>query len=145
MRCGVHRADLGAGGFGDEVRGALSARIDHLATKGLARRTGARVVFARDLLETLRERDLQTAVRQLEQSSGLAHRPLAKEGVVAGVYRQRVNLASGRFAMIDSGLGFSLVPWRPEMERRLGREISGMRQAGGGIAWSFGRPRGPSR
>ena len=43
--------------------------------------------------------------------------------------------------MIDSGLGFSLVPWRPEMERHLGREISGVRQAGG-IAWSFGPKRG---
>ena len=53
---------------------------------------------------------------------------------MAGVYRQRVSLASNRFVMIDSGHGFSLVLWRPEMERRLGREISGMRQAGGSIA-----------
>ena len=32
-----------------------------------------------------------------------------------GVYRQRVSLASGRFAMIDDGLGFQLVPWRPAL------------------------------
>jgi hypothetical protein len=137
--------DLGAGGFADEVRSAIAARVDHLAANGLARRTGSRVVFARDLLETLRARELEGAVRRLEQSSGLAHQPLADEGAVAGVYRQRLNLASGRFAMIDTGLGFSLVPWRPEMERHLGREISGLRQPGGGITWSFGRTRGPSR
>ena len=142
---GSRPADLGAGGFAEEVRGALSARIDHLAAAGLARRTGARVVFARDLLETLRDRELQGAERRLEQASGLAHQPIGEEGAVAGVYRQRLNLASGRFAMIDSGLGFSLVPWRPEMERHLGREISGVRQAGAGIAWSFGPKRGPSR
>ena len=35
---------------------------------------------------------------------------------VAGVYRQRVQLASGRFAMIDNGLGFELVPWKPALE-----------------------------
>lgn len=142
---GARPVDLGAGGFADEVRSALSARVDHLAANGLARRTGSRVVFARDLLATLRARELEGAVRRLEQSSGLAHQPLAEEGAVAGVYRQRLNLVSGRFAMIDTGLGFSLVPWRPEMERHLGREISGLRQPGGGIAWSFGRTRGPSR
>ena len=142
---GARPAGLGAGGFADDVRSALSARIDHLAANGLARRTGTRAVFARDLLETLRDRELQTTARRLEQTSGLAHQPLAEDGAVAGVYRQRLNLASGRFAMIDSGLGFSLVPWRPEMERHLGREMSGLRQAAGGIAWNFGPKRGPSR
>jgi hypothetical protein len=142
---GARPADLGAGGFADEVRAALSARVDHLAGQGLARRTGSKVVFARDLLETLRARELDGAARGLEATSGLAHQPLPADGPVAGVYRQRVNLASGRFAMIDNGLGFSLVPWRPEMERHLGREISGLRQAGGGIAWNFGRNRGPAR
>jgi hypothetical protein len=140
---GARPVELGAGGFADDVRGALSARVDHLAAGGLARRTGARVVFARDLLETLRDCELQAAARRLEQGSGLAHQPIGEDGAVAGVYRQRLNLASGRFAMIDSGLGFSLVPWRPEMERHLGREISGVRQAGAGIAWSLGPRRGP--
>jgi hypothetical protein len=35
---------------------------------------------------------------------------------VAGTYRQRFALASGRFAMIDDGLGFQLVPWSPSLE-----------------------------
>ncbi len=37
---------------------------------------------------------------------------------VAGSYRQRFALASGRFAMIDDGLGFQLVPWSPSLENR---------------------------
>jgi type IV secretory pathway VirD2 relaxase len=142
---GTRSVALGEGGFADEVRQALSARVDHLAANGLARRAGTRPTFARDLLETLRQRDLESAVRRLEQSTGLTHRPAPDEGAVAGVYRQRLNLASGRFAMIDTGLGFTLVPWRPEMEHHLGRELSGLRQAGGGIAWTFGPRRGPSR
>ena len=49
---------LSGGGFGAEVREAMEARIDHLAEEGLARRQGQRVVFARDLLATLRRREI---------------------------------------------------------------------------------------
>tara|TARA_R110002020_G_scaffold184947_2_gene382303 strand:- start:23056 stop:23289 length:234 start_codon:yes stop_codon:yes gene_type:complete len=35
---------------------------------------------------------------------------------VAGVYHQRLTLASSRFAMIDDGLGFLLVPWTLSMK-----------------------------
>ena len=49
---------------------------------------------------------------------------------------------SGRFAMIDDGLGFQLVPWRPALEQRLGQQVSGTLTPGGGIDWSFQRKRG---
>ncbi|PSD21926.1 hypothetical protein C7E12_23135, partial [Stenotrophomonas maltophilia] len=33
---------------------------------------------------------------------------------VAGIrYRRSIMFASGRFAMLDDGLGFTLVPWKP--------------------------------
>jgi len=51
-------------------------------------------------------------------------------------------LSSGRFAMIDDSLGFSLVPWRPALEQHIGRHISGIAIPGGGVDWSFARPRG---
>jgi len=57
----------------------------------------------------------------------------------ASIYRERVTLASGRFVMIDDGLGFQLVPWRSGLERQLGRHVSGVMLPGGGINWSFGR------
>ena len=136
---------LGDGGFGRDVADALERRVDHLAGEGLAQRVGRRVSFARDLLETLRDRDLTSAARRLSGQTGLPHQPATEEGGLAGVYRQRVNLASGRFAMIDNGLGFTLVPWRPDMERHLGQHISGVRQPGAGIAWSFGPKRGLGR
>lgn len=63
---------------------------------------------------------------------------------VTGIYRQRLTLASGRFAMIDNGLGFQLVPWSREIERRLGQHIAGVAKDGGGIEWSIGRKRGLS-
>ena len=58
-----------------------------------------------------------------------------------GVYRQRISLASGRFAMIDDGLGFSLVPWTPSLERHLGREVVGIARTCR-IEWTFAKQRG---
>jgi len=51
-------------------------------------------------------------------------------------------LASGRFAMIDDGLGFSLMPWRPALEQHVGRVVSAVTLSGSGVSWSFGRNRG---
>ncbi len=67
---------------------------------------------------------------------------------VSGRLLGSANLASGRFAMTetligDGGLGFSLVPWQPILDRRIGQHITGaMRGDGSGIEWSFGRKRG---
>jgi hypothetical protein len=48
-----------------------------------------------------------------------------------------VQLASGRFAMIEEGLGFSLVPWRPVIEDEVGREVMGVMR-GGDVSWQLG-------
>ncbi len=133
---------LSGGGFGAEVRNAMEARIDHLADEGLARRQGRRAVFARDLLATLRRRELEDAAAKLAAETSLAYQPAAEGEHVSGVYRQRVTLASGRFAMIDDGLGFQLVPWRPALEQQLGKQVSGVVMAGGSMDWNLGRKRG---
>jgi type IV secretory pathway VirD2 relaxase len=130
------------GGFGAEVREAMDRRIDHLVEQNLARRQGQRVVFARDLLDTLKQRELGEASAKLAAETGLPYRPSAEGEHVAGVYRRRVALASGRFAMIDDGIGFQLVPWRPALERQLGREVSGVMAPGGTVEWNLGRRRG---
>jgi type IV secretory pathway VirD2 relaxase len=132
----------GGGGFGAEVREAMERRVDHLIEEGLARRQGQRVVFARDLLDTLRRRELDGVSSKLAAETSLAHRPSAEGEHVAGVYRQRVTLASGRFAMIDDGLGFQLVPWRPALEQQLGQHVTGTMTPSGSVDWAFGRKRG---
>ncbi|MGH6821888.1 MAG: relaxase/mobilization nuclease domain-containing protein [Methylocella sp.] len=133
---------LSGGAFGAEVREALEARVDHLVEDGLARRQGQRITFARDLLATLRRREMDEAASRLSADTGLAYHPAVEGERVAGVYRERVTLASGRFAMIDDGLGFQLVPWRPALEKELGREVRGVMAPGGNVEWSLGRKRG---
>ena len=134
-------ASLSSGGFGREVHDAMEARVEYLVREGLARRQGQRIMFARDLLETLRRRELDQAAARVASDSGLPYRAAAEGHVVHGVYRQRISLASGRFAMIDDGLGFSLVPWTPSLERHLGREVVGIARAGR-IEWTFAKQRG---
>ncbi|MNL87151.1 hypothetical protein D3C87_2161660 [compost metagenome] len=58
------------------------------------------------------------------------------------MYRQRFAMASGRFAMIDDGLGFQLVPWTPSLEKKLGQHVSGIARGDAGVDWSFSRKRG---
>jgi hypothetical protein len=45
--------------------------------------------------------------------------------------------------MLDDGPGFSLLPWRPVIEKRLGRTISGVVR-GDHITWQLRRQRGLS-
>jgi hypothetical protein len=133
-------AELSSAGFGSEVRVALDRRIDTLAEQGLARRDGDKVTIGRNLIGTLRNQELDAVGRRLASETGLAHLPTEAGEHVSGVYRRRLSLASGRFAMIDNGLGFQLVPWIPSLERELGRQVNGI--AGpGGVDWNFGRKR----
>ena len=44
--------------------------------------------------------------------------------------------------MIDDGLGFQLVPWRPALEKQLGHEVRGTVDSGGRVDWDLGRTRG---
>jgi Protein of unknown function (DUF3363) len=43
--------------------------------------------------------------------------------------------------MLDDGIGFSLVPWKPVIERQLGRQLAATVH-GGGESWEIGRQRG---
>ncbi|MEW6633120.1 MAG: DUF3363 domain-containing protein [Pseudomonadota bacterium] len=137
---------LAEGGFGAEVREAKNRRAEHLVEQRLAERQGGRTIFARNLIDTLRRRELDTLAGKLASETGLPFKRAASGDYVAGTYRQRFALTSGRFAMLevmsgDGGLGFQLVPWSPSLERQLGRHVSGVARDGG-VDWSFGRKRG---
>ena len=133
---------LSEGGFGAEVQRALEQRAEHLIGEGLAERQGGRVVFARRLLNTLRDREVSALGEKLAAETGLPFNHADGGEYVAGSYRQRFTLASGRFAMIDDGLGFQLVPWSPSLEKQIGRHVSGVARDDGGVDWDFGRKRG---
>jgi len=100
------------------------------------------VIFTRNLIDTLRARELEALGDKLSAEIGQPFNRAGRGEYVAGSYRQRFTLASGRFAMIDDGLGFELVPWTPSLEKQLGRHVSGVTRHDGGVDWSFGHKRG---
>ena len=133
---------LSEGGFGAEVRQAMERRAEHLVDQGLGERRGQSITFTRNLIDTLRRRELETLGEKVAAETGRPFTRAASGEYVAGSYRQRFTLASGRFAMIDDGLGFQLVPWTHSLETQLGRHVSGVARSDGGVDWSFGRKRG---
>lgn len=132
-----------AQGFGAQVRDAMSQRLDFLVDEGLAERRGPRAVLARNLLATLRDRELAVVGQQLQREMGRTWRPVRDGETVSGVYRQSVQLASGRFAMLDDGVGLCLVPWRPVIEPYIGKQIQALIKTGV-VSWNFGKHRGAS-
>jgi hypothetical protein len=78
--------------------------------------------------------------KALEKDTTRTYRPLVDGQKIRGVYRAVVVGASGRFAVLDDGVGFSLVPWRPVIEQQLGRSISAVVR-GDLVSWRLGRER----
>ncbi|VTU31619.1 hypothetical protein SRS16CHR_04915 [Variovorax sp. SRS16] len=131
---------LAAQGFGAQVRDAMQSRAHFLVEQGLAEHRGSRIVLAGNLLSTLRRRELTTAAKALQEQIGLAYRPLLDGEIATGIYRRSVQLASGRFAVVSDGLGFSLVPWRPVIEPKLGMSVSAVVR-GASVTWQFQKQR----
>lgn len=128
-------------GFGRDVRQALVRRQQWLIEQGLMQRDGNDVLFRKDILDVLRQREVRQVGSQLEARIGKSFVDPIPGVRVDGVYRQTVDLASGRFALIEKSLEFTLVPWRPALERHIGRAVSGIPH-GGGFDWTIGRGRG---
>ncbi|WP_417276077.1 DUF3363 domain-containing protein [Castellaniella sp.] len=133
---------LGDVGFGGEAKQAMQERADFLIEQELAERRGQRVILARNLLATLRNRELAQAAKDIATDTGLEHRLVTDGQRVAGIYRRSVMLASGRYAVLDDGMGFSLVPWKPVIERRLGQQMTATVN-GNDVSWDIGKRRGP--
>lgn len=132
-------APLANHGFGREVRDALEARRAHLQRQDLADRLGRPRA---GLIAALRARELDCIAASIRAETGSSPAEMGPGELVQGVYRRRFDLASGRFVMIDDGLGFQLVPWTRGLEDRLGQEVKGTMTPGGGVDWALGRKRG---
>jgi type IV secretory pathway VirD2 relaxase len=130
-------------GFPGEVMRAVAARKEYLVENGFGRREGQRFVPVKNLLGTLQAHELDNAGAAWAAKHKLAYRRCPKEGRISGVYRRSVTLVSGRFAMLDDGIGFSLVPWQRVIDKRIGQAMSASIQ-GIRITWTFGRSRGLS-
>jgi hypothetical protein len=137
-----NRSPLADTGFGRDVANAMERRKQALADMGHARRLpDGRIRTAGDLLSRLERAETTRVGRAMASERGLAFQETKPGEYVSGKLAGSTQLASGRYAMIDNGLGFSLVPWQPVLDKRIGQQITGTMRDGGGIDWDFGRKR----
>ena len=128
-------------GFGRELGEARERRRQWLIAEGLAREEEGRTVFRANVLATLRRWELTRVAGQLSQQLGLPYAEIRPGEAVEGSLRRSVEVASGKYAVIEKSREFTLVPWRPVLERHIGKLVSGIVRADG-ISWTIGRQRG---
>jgi hypothetical protein len=138
------RSEIRDSGFGREVNKAISRRARRLVEMGLATAKDGNVRVPVDTVASLERREVERVGHQMARERGLTYMPANAGEYVSGRLAGVASLVSGRFAMIENGLGFQLVPWQPLLEKHIGRHITSLQREDGGIEWTLGRNRGLS-
>ena len=129
-------------GFGNEASAAIALRRQWLVTQGLGTIDSANSFRAQPrMIEQLRQRDLRQASQILSKELGLADAQIGEGDRIEGNFSRSVNLASGKYAVIQKSKEFTLVPWRPELEQFRGKVLSGTASSQG-ITWDWNAKRG---
>jgi len=131
-------------GFGHDARQAQDRRRQWLVAQGLANDVDGQWSPRPGMIAALQRRELLRVADQLSDELGLPFREARLHEPIEGRFTRAIELTSGRHALIERSRDFTLVPWRPVLERQIGKNVSGI-VGKGGISWSFGRRRsGPS-
>lgn len=131
-------------GFGREVRSALERRRQWLSARGFAQGQADNAFFPAEMIDVLQRRELLRCAGALSDELGLDFEEAKVGALIEGIYRRPVELISGRFALIEKSREFTLVPWRPVLDRHVGKSVSGIVRKSG-VSWTIGRSRaGPS-
>ena len=128
-------------GFGRDVREARERRRQWLIAEGLAGEEQGKTIYRAEMQAILRRRELARVAGQLSDQLGLAYIETRHGEPVEGILRRSIELASGKYAVIEKSREFTLVPWRPVLDRQIGKQVSGIMR-GDGISWTIGRQRG---
>lgn len=131
------------GGFGQDAYAALERRRLWLIQNGFAWEEEGRTIYRPRMLKELERRELQNAAQALSAKLNLPFAEANPGKRVEGVLVQKIELASGNYAVITNSREFSLVPWRPVLEKQIGKSVSGIMR-GDDVSWTFGRQRGRS-
>lgn len=141
MLAGEERAVARDAGFGREVRVALAARGQWLVEQGLAEAEADGVVrLKRGMLAALQRRELLRVASGLHEELGKTFVEARHGTRIEGRLTRKVELPGGRYGLVERSREFSLVPWRPVLERQLGKPVAGIIRTDG-ISWQLHRSR----
>jgi type IV secretory pathway VirD2 relaxase len=119
-------------GFGAETSQALRQRQRWLVQEGMMTEQDGRLIARRRMLDELTNREVSKAASSLAKATGMEHFAASELGRSGVQINRSVRLASGRFAVLQKGKQFALVPWQQAMRMRKGVGI-GM-EAGRGVS-----------
>jgi Protein of unknown function (DUF3363) len=129
-------------GFGKELKAALMQRRQWLMSQGLGEKAELGLWKpANNMLETLRRRELLRVAGQLSGELGLGFVESRNGDRIEGTVKRHIDLAQGRFALIEKSREFTLVPWRDVLEKQIGKQVGGIMRDSG-VSWTIGRGRG---
>jgi hypothetical protein len=127
-------------GFGHEVRAVVTVRRQWLVEQQLADRDGDAVRLRANALAVLQRRELLRVAGQLSEELGKTFAEARTGDRIEGRLARKVDLISGKFALVEKSREFTLVPWRPALEKQLDNQVGGIMRADG-INWRFARDR----
>ena len=131
-------------GFGRDVRAALAFRQQWLVEQQLADVDGDRIRVRANAIMMLQRRELLREGSAISSEIGKAYNSAAPGDRIEGKIMRRLDLVSGRFAVVEKSREFTLVPWQPVLENQIGKNASGIIHADG-VTWRFGKGRsGPT-
>ena len=105
----------------------MERRRQSLVNMGHAvRLEDGRIRVSKDFIANLERAEVTRVGKAMAAERGLTFTAAKTGEYVSGTLVGSTQLASGRFAMIDDGIGFQLVPWQPVLEKRIGQHITGI-------------------
>jgi type IV secretory pathway VirD2 relaxase len=135
-------SDLAGSGFGEDVARAMERRRQALIDRGDATaRPDGGTAYRRNLIAALQEREVARVGEEMAGKKGVPFRAAGDSETVSGKFTGTMQLSSGKFAILEKSHEFTLVPWRPVIDRQLGRQVMGVMQRGS-IDWQLGKQRG---
>jgi hypothetical protein len=96
-------------GFGHEVRAALAERRQWLVEQCLARENEVSFTYRSDMLAVLARREVRDVGKKVAQERGKSFYQPQNDERISGVYRQPVEMGSGKYALVETGRHFVLV------------------------------------
>jgi len=81
----------------------------------------------------------------IAKETGLTYRAIQPGDRIEGTFKRVHQTEHAKFAIIDRGREFSVVPWKSSLEKLRDRPIEITMSRTRDIAWTIGRTRGLSR
>lgn len=131
---------LSEAGLGGEVRTAMAERLKMLQARGIVQDRASALTPAQ--IGELQRDGMTDAAKQIAKATGLTYFPFKPSGELQGAFERTHQTATAKYAVIEHGHQFALVPWSRELERLRHQQIQVVMSPGMELNWTRGRSRG---